>query len=118
MHGLSRSAVHLQLRSLQLQRSQPNPGPKFGLGRLDHSVAVVAAAVLFAFCIATPCAAHQVAESYSSGTWSTATLSVARMRLAATSLPNHRVAFFAGGWGVFCFIVFLAECVALWGMFE
>jgi hypothetical protein len=32
-----------------------------------------------------------------SGTWSTAALSVARTGLAATSLPNHGVAIFAGG---------------------
>ena len=33
------------------------------------------------------------------GTWSTAALSVARVWLAATSLPNAGLAFFAGGWG-------------------
>jgi hypothetical protein len=32
-----------------------------------------------------------------SGAWSTAALSVARYALAATSLPNHGVAIFAGG---------------------
>jgi hypothetical protein len=34
------------------------------------------------------------------GTWSTAVLSVARTALAATSLPNHGLAIFAGGTGV------------------
>jgi hypothetical protein len=34
-----------------------------------------------------------------SGTWSTAALSQARSSLAATSLPNAGVAFFAGGVG-------------------
>ena len=33
----------------------------------------------------------------SSGRWSTAVLSVARYRLAATSLPNQGLAIFAGG---------------------
>ncbi len=32
-----------------------------------------------------------------SGTWSTAALSVVRDALAATSLPNHGLAIFAGG---------------------
>jgi hypothetical protein len=32
-----------------------------------------------------------------SGKWSTATLSVARMNLAATSLPDQGLAIFAGG---------------------
>jgi hypothetical protein len=31
--------------------------------------------------------------------WSTALLSFARLNLAATSLPNHGIAFFAGGNG-------------------
>jgi hypothetical protein len=37
-----------------------------------------------------------------SGTWSTAALSQARGYLAATSLPNAGVAFFAGGQGISC----------------
>jgi hypothetical protein len=36
----------------------------------------------------------------SSGRWSTAVLSVARMNLAATSLPNQGLAIFAGGAGL------------------
>jgi hypothetical protein len=40
-----------------------------------------------------------------SGTWSTAVLSVAQSRLAATSLPNLGVAIFAGGYqGACCFL--------------
>ncbi len=37
-----------------------------------------------------------------SGIWSTAVLSVARADLAATSLPEHGVALFAGGTSAFC----------------
>jgi hypothetical protein len=33
-----------------------------------------------------------------SGSWSTATLSVARLNLAATSLPNQGLAIFAGSY--------------------
>jgi hypothetical protein len=33
-----------------------------------------------------------------SGSWSTAQLSVARLNLAATSLPNQGLAIFAGGY--------------------
>ena len=36
----------------------------------------------------------------SSGKWTTAALSVARYYLAATSLPNQRLAIFAGGQGL------------------
>ncbi len=35
-----------------------------------------------------------------SGSWSTAALSVARVDLAATSLPNQGLAIFAGGVGM------------------
>ncbi len=35
-----------------------------------------------------------------SGQWTTAALSVARVYLAATSLPNHGLAIFAGGGGL------------------
>jgi hypothetical protein len=37
-----------------------------------------------------------------SGAWSTAALSVARYKLAATSLPDAGVAIFAGGEGTLC----------------
>jgi hypothetical protein len=36
----------------------------------------------------------------SNGKWTTAALSVARYNLAATSLPNHGLAIFAGGTGL------------------
>ena len=51
----------------------------------------------------TPCAAgsgwSNVVDIFdaTAGTWSTAVLSVARGDLAATSLPNAGLAFFAGG---------------------
>ena len=53
----------------------------------------------------TPCAVHggvsNVVDIFdaTAGTWSTAALSVARNFLAATSLPNAGLAFFAGGLG-------------------
>ena len=48
-----------------------------------------------------------------SGTWSTAALSVAREGLAATSLPHVGVAIFAGGAGTCCHVCFriFAGCV-------
>ena len=53
-----------------------------------------------------------------SGAWSTAALSAARTYLAATSLPNHAVAIFAGGYNCTCchvdFRIF-ACCVVLAG---
>jgi hypothetical protein len=42
-----------------------------------------------------------------SGTWSTAVLSVARSDLAATSLPNHGIAIFAGGDDSACDLIFV-----------
>jgi hypothetical protein len=42
-----------------------------------------------------------------SGTWSTAVLSVARSLLAATSLPNHGIAIFAGGDDGACVFIFV-----------
>jgi hypothetical protein len=42
-----------------------------------------------------------------SGAWSTAALSVARYALAATSLPNHGVAIFAGGNSTFSHVYFV-----------
>jgi hypothetical protein len=51
-----------------------------------------------------------------SGRWTTAALSVARIYLAATSLPEQGLAIFAGGWtGLqFCFeLLILGDCV-LW----
>jgi hypothetical protein len=48
-----------------------------------------------------------------SGTWSTAALSVARSALSATSLPNVGVAIFAGGFSTCCHVFFriFACCV-------
>ncbi len=48
-----------------------------------------------------------------SGAWSTAALSVARYALAATSLPNHGVAIFAGGNCAFAMIIFVCLRVVL-----
>ncbi len=60
-----------------------------------------------------PCAVNNFGPSsavdifnVTSGAWSTANLSVARSSLAATSLPNVGVAFFAGGQGMFCDVYF------------
>ena len=56
----------------------------------------------------TPCAADSGASNVvdilnvTAGTWSTAALSAARGRLAATSLPNLGVAIFAGGFSTCC----------------
>jgi hypothetical protein len=58
----------------------------------------------------------------SSGYWSTAALSVARSSLAATSLPNHAVAIFAGGKSTCycCYVIFVSLRVACFvkGMLE
>ena len=67
----------------------------------------------------TPCAAGVIPSSavdifnVTSGLWTTATLSVARNGLAATSLPNLGVAIFAGGVSTLCHVDFLifACCV-------
>jgi hypothetical protein len=44
--------------------------------------------------------------STATGTWTTAALSLARGTLAATSLPNQGLAFFAGGGGASILICF------------
>jgi hypothetical protein len=44
-----------------------------------------------------------------SGTWTTAVLSVARMLLSATSLPNDGLAIFAGGAGAL-FLHYVVAC--------
>ena len=85
------------------QRSKPNPTPERVQGRRGHYAAAAAtAAMMFACSVAAAHAAQQVAASYSLGTWSTANLSVARESPAATSLPNHGVAIFAGGASTCC----------------
>jgi hypothetical protein len=49
-----------------------------------------------------------------SGTWSTAALSVPRRFLSASSLPNVGVAIFAGGEGTFCDVYFrIVACYAV-----
>jgi hypothetical protein len=55
-----------------------------------------------------------------SGAWSTAALSVARLYLAATSLPNLGVAIFAGGNGTCCHVYFrnFACCVVRVGEWD
>ena len=56
--------------------------------------------LLFVGCVFVSMAAAQHANSASPGTWTSATLSVARFNLAATSLPNDGLAIFTGGGGV------------------
>ncbi len=55
-----------------------------------------------------------------SGAWSTAALSEARLNLAATSLPNVGVAIFAGGRGTCCHVCFriFASCVVRVGEWD
>jgi hypothetical protein len=72
--------------------------------RRAHAAAV--AAMVFACKFVAAAAAHQLAASDASGSWSTAALSVNRCFLAATSLPNAGLAIFAGGQGT-CFVAFV-----------
>ena len=66
------------------------------------------------------CAASNVANTVDmfnarSGVWTTAALSVVRLWLAATSLPNDGLAIFAGGW---CALHVLMSVIAgggVWG---
>ena len=101
LRNLPQSLRNLPVFQQQLppsQRSKPNPTPKRMQGRQGHyAAAAAAAAMMFACSVAAAHAPQQVAASYSLGTWSTATLSVARYYLAATSLPNQGLAIFAGG---------------------
>jgi len=62
--------------------------------------AAVAVALLLCLCSVIGIAAAQQGPSACSGAWSTAALSVARLNLAATSLPNQGLAIFAGGAGL------------------
>ena len=73
----------------------------------------------------TPCAADRASNAVdifnvTSGAWSTAALSEARVGLAATSLPNVGVAIFAGGNGTCCHVFFriLACCVVRVGEWD
>jgi hypothetical protein len=47
------------------------------------------------------------------GSWSTASLSEARSELAATSLPNHGLAIFAGGFRMLCVGDFCSAALSL-----
>ena len=90
------TAMHLpQLLLLPPAVQEPRPKPK----RCNRRLACVAAAatVLHCVCSFVIFAAAQKATAEPFGTWSTASLSEARCELAATSLPNHGLAFFAGG---------------------
>ncbi len=96
------SVSHIVMKCFQqrlsLQRSKLNSAYKSGQGRRGHAAAA-AAALIFTCSVATACAA-QVAAPYSLGTWSSASLVVARQALAATSLPNFGLALFGGGFSV------------------
>ncbi len=96
MHVIQKRVAHQLLRP----SLRSNPKFKSGQGRQEQSDSAVslwaAAAVIFAFSVATACAAQQVAEPYSLGTWSTAALRQPGYDLAATSLPNVGLAIFAG----------------------
>jgi hypothetical protein len=72
----------------------------------------------------TPCAAtsdffSNVVDIFdaTAGTWSTAALSVARVGLAATSLPSAGLAFFAGGSGtcLLCFFELMRDALVCEG---
>ena len=66
---------------------------------LRYNTAAATVAILFCNAAAA-IAAQRETQSLSLGTWSTTYLrSGARSHLAATSLPNHGIAFFAGGNG-------------------
>ncbi len=72
--------------------------PQRNSRRLEH-VAAAVAVLLHCACSLLVHAAAQKVASETFGNWSTAALSEARYRLAATSLPNQGLAIFAGGIG-------------------
>jgi hypothetical protein len=74
-----------------IQTSKTKPQRNCTQRRLGHAVALAAAVFGIACCVAAS------ASTPLGGTWSTANLSQARQGPAATSLPNHGVAIFAGG---------------------
>jgi hypothetical protein len=87
------------------------------------------AEVGFADCVCAslmPCAANSGVSNavdifnVTSGAWITAALSAARYSLAATSLPNHGVAIFAGGQSMCCHFYFriFARCVVRVGEWD
>ena len=71
--------------------------------------------LLFAGCVFVSMAAAQHGNSASPGTWTTATLSVARYYLAATSLPNDGLAIFAGGSSASYVFMSVIEEGGVWG---
>ena len=93
MQAVQKRVAHQLLRPSQL--SNLNTKFKSGQGRQRHSVSAAslwaAAAVIFAFSVASACAA----QPYSLGTWSTAVLRQPGFDLASTTLPNVGLAFFA-----------------------
>jgi hypothetical protein len=83
------------------------------------------AGLLIACASLMPCAGGDIFSNAvdifnaTSGTWSTAVLSVARRYLAATSLPDRGIAIFAGGQSTCChvdFRIIRVLCCFGWGM--
>ena len=62
-----------------------------------HIFRISSLALLFTGCMYIAIAAAQHVNAVPLGTWTTASLSVARYLIAATSLPNDGLAIFAGG---------------------
>jgi hypothetical protein len=91
----------------------------------NRMLELVGFGLLIACASLMPCAAGGLGGSsntvdifnVTSGAWSTAALSAGRYWLAATSLPNHGVAIFAGGGSTLChvYFCFFACCVVLVG---
>jgi hypothetical protein len=101
----SANAPFLRLRFerllIALGAHEPKRNPKGSNRRLAHVAAAVAVLLHCACSLLVHAAAQKVAlETF--GNWSTANLSEARYRLAATSLPNQGLVIFAGGQGVSC----------------
>ena len=71
--------------------------------------------LLFAGCVFVSMAAAQHGNSVSPGAWTTATLSVGRDYLAATSLPNDGLAIFAGGVGASYVFMSVIGGGGVWG---
>ena len=65
----------------------------------SSAVAVALAVMIISLCFVGTIATQQ-GPSACSAVWSTASLSVARYNVAATSLPNQGLAIFAGGYGL------------------
>ncbi len=92
-----------QQRQLEVDHITPRQSAAF----MSFRRAVATIAVLFSSLCIVGVAASQQGQSVCSEQWSTAALSVARVNLAATSLPNQGLAIFAGGvTGMSYFVVF------------